>query len=204
MEIMYSNSNNNNYFKNRPFTSLYGELNDLSTIVNDLEDISLKKATKVKKLVNNIDFINMLGLSPDILKLKLNEISYSEYKLVLLIHICEKHPELVILNNIDLGFNHKDKSKISKFIKLINAEFKTNFIIISNDVLFLNKVSKHLIITKNKIIKYQGDIISAIKQGLLPKPPIIEFIEMANEKGANLSYTLDNKELLKDIYRSKF
>ena len=29
-----------------------------------------------------------------------------------------------------------------------------------------------------------------------------EFIEMSNKKGANLDYTLDSKELLKDIYRS--
>lgn len=204
MEIIYSNSEKNNYFKNRAFTSFYGEATDLTTIVNDMEVLEVKKNAKVKKLVNNVDFINMLGLSPDILKLKLNEISYSEYKLILLIHACEMHPELVILNNIDLGFNHKDKSKISKFLKLINAEFKTCFIIISNDILFLNRMSKHLIIARNKIIRYQGDIINAIKQGLVPKPPIIEFIEMANDKGVNLAYTLDNKELLKDIYRSKF
>ena len=204
MEIIYSNSNNNKYFKNRSFTSFIGEASDLSTIVNDMTELTIKKNAKVKKLVNNIDFINMLGLSPDILKSRLNEISYSEYKLILLIYVCEMHPDLVILNNLDLGLNHKDKSKISKFIKLINAEYKTSFLIISNDILFLNRISKHLIIAKNKIIKYQGDIISAIKSGLVSKPPIIEFIELANEKGANLTYTLDNKELLKDIYRSIF
>ena len=31
---------------------------------------------------------------------------------------------------------------------------------------------------------------------------VIRFINMANSKGANLNMTLDNKELLKDIYRS--
>ena len=30
------------------------------------------------------------------------------------------------------------------------------------------------------------------------------FINKPNEKGANLEYTLDNKELLKGIYRSVF
>jgi hypothetical protein len=57
---------------------------------------------------------------------------------------------------------------------------------------------------KNKIIKYQGDIITAIKQDLIEKPVIIKFIDMANEKNAKLDYTLDNKELLKGIYRSVF
>ena len=31
-----------------------------------------------------------------------------------------------------------------------------------------------------------------------------EMIDKANEKGAGLEYTLDNKELLKSIYRSCF
>ena len=111
---------------------------------------------------------------------------------------------IIILNNFDLGFNNKIKSKISKLIKTVNAENKTNFIVISNDINFINKTTKHIIISKNKIIKYQGDILTAIKQGFIDKPPIISFIDMANEKGANLDYTLDSKELLKGIYRSVF
>ena len=30
------------------------------------------------------------------------------------------------------------------------------------------------------------------------------YIKLANDKGANLEYTLDSKDLLKDIYRSVF
>ena len=55
---------------------------------------------------------------------------------------------------------------------------------------------------KNKIIKYQGDLLTAIKQELVNPPEIINFINLANEKEANLSLTLDHKDLLKDIYRS--
>lgn len=204
MEIMYSNSINNKYFNNHSFIGFLGESDDLTTIVSDINNVKLKDNLKVKKLIKGITYLDILGLDYHILNSKVSKLSDTEYKLIGLIYTCEKHPNLVILNNFDLGFNYKDKSKISKFIKTINAEYKTNFIIISNDIIFLNKTAKHIIISKNKIIKYQGDLISAIKQGLIDKPPIIKFIDLANESNAKLDYTLDNKELLKAIYRSVF
>ena len=36
---------------------------------------------------------------------------------------------------------------------------------------------------------------------LFELPEIIKFINLANKKGAELTYTFDSKELLKDIYR---
>ena len=76
--------------------------------------------------------------------------------------------------------------------------------VVSNDVNFMNKLVKHVIVCKNKIIKYQGSIINAIKEEYIEEPPIYNFVRLANEKGANLEYTLDGKDLLKDIYRSVF
>lgn len=204
MEVMYSNSINNKCFNNRSFIAFIGEVSDLTTIVSDITIVNLNENKKVKKLITNISYFDVVGLDYSILKKRVKDLSDTELKLVKLIHTCEKHPNLIILNNFDLGFNYKNRSKVSKLIKTINAEYKINFIIISNDIIFLNKVAKHLIISKNKIIKYQGDIMSAIKQGLVPKPPIIEFIDLANQEKAKLTYTLDNKELLKDIYRSVF
>jgi ABC-type multidrug transport system ATPase subunit len=165
----------------------------------------MKLNMTVKKTIqNNLKFLDLLGLSRELLKMKIKDLSYSQYKLVMLMQVCNMSPKVVILNNFDLGFNHKMKSKISKFIKTINANSKTKFIIITNDIFFINKNAKNIIIAKNKIIKYQGDIISAIKQNLIEKPEIIKFIDLANEKGANLDYTLDSRELLKAIYRSVF
>lgn len=206
MEVIYSNNIDNNYFANRNFIGFLGESKDLSILVSDLNEIKIKQNQKVKKTIPDYEeAFNILGLHNNLLKCKVKDLSYSEYKLVLLIKTCSKHPNLIILNNFDLGFNHKMKSKISRYIKTINATYHTNFIIISNDILFINKNAKHIIIAKNKIIKYQGDIITAIKQNLIEMPQIIKFITIANrDKNACLDYTLDNKELLKAIYRSVF
>ena len=203
MEIMYS-IKDNNFFNNRPFIGFMGESKDLSAIIDDLNEIKLKPNWKVKSIIENHESLKSLGLNDSILKKKVKDLSDSELKLITLVRTCELEPNIVILNNLDLGLNHRIKSNISKYLKMVNANSKVNFIVISNDILFINRICKHLIISKNKIIKYQGDILIAIKQGLVSKPPIIEFIDMANESGANLDYTLDNKELLKAIYRSVF
>jgi len=205
MEVMYANSEDKGYFNNKNFIGFIGEAQDLYSLLPEMNTIKLKPNSKVKKVINNnSEYLNLLGLTSDILKYKIKDLSYSEYKMVLLIKICNMHPDLVILNNFDLGLNYKVRSKILKFIKTVNATYHTNFIILTNDILFINKCAKHIVIAKNKIIKYQGDIITAIKQNMIDKPPIIEFIDLANEKGAKLNYTLDNKELLKAIYRSVF
>lgn len=82
---------------------------------------------------------------------------------------------------------------------------KIKFIIISNNPVYLNNISKDIIVMKNQIIKYQGTIINGIKAGFIPKNEIINFIDEANkEKNAELEYYLETKELLKAIYRSVF
>lgn len=205
MEIMYVKKASTNYFSSKNFIGFYGEIKDLTVLLDEIKIITIKKNSKVSRYIpKNKMYNQILNITTDLLKKKTNDISYGEYKLALLLYTISLEPEVIILNNFDLGFNSKIKSKISKLIKTVNAEHKTNFIIISNDINFINKTTKHIIISKNKVIKYQGDILTAIKQGFIDKPPIITFIDMANEKGANLEYTLDNKELLKGIYRSVF
>ena len=201
---MYSNLQDKGYFINKSFIGLLGDTRDISALISNVNKVKLNHNMKVKRIVKKLEYLDLLELNKDILKMRIKDLSYSEYKMVLLMKVCSLEPDVVILNNFDLGFNYKVRSKIVKFIKTINATNNTRFIIISNDILFINKCSKYLMLVKNKIIKYQGDIISAIKQDLVDKPQIIKFIDLANEKNAKIDYTLDNKELLKAIYRSVF
>ena len=205
MEVMYAKNIDNSFFSDKNFLGFIGEYEDLTNLISNLTSIRINLNHKVKKEIsNNTELLNLLGLPNDLLKTKIKDLSSGEIKLIKLIKIANLHPELIVLNNFDLGFNYKEKSKISRFIKTINATYHTNFIIITNDLLFINKNTKNIIVSKNKIIKYQGDLITAIKQNLIPKPVIIEFIDKANLKDVNLDYTLDHKELLKAIYRSVF
>ena len=62
---------------------------------------------------------------------------------------------------------------------------------------------KYLIVFKDGNIVYNDVFENIYKSRIkIDYPPIVKFIRLANKKNAKLSYTVDNKELLKDIYRS--
>ena len=90
-------------------------------------------------------------------------------------------------------------------MKNLKKDGKT-IIVISKDLVFLNSVVDSIKVFDNHEIKFSGDIIELVKDHskLVDLPEIIKFIELANKKNANLTYTLDSKELLKDVYRSAY
>lgn len=205
MEVMFSNNPNNGFFDIKQFVGFYGEISDLEILIDNLDKKVINKKYKVKKYLSyNKDYFDILDLDKEFLNKKIDDLSMCEYKLMLLIMVIEEEPKLIVLNYFDVGFNGKFKRKIIKLIKLIRASLGINFVVISNDVVFVNKVVKHVVVCNKKIIKFQGKVLDAIKEGYIEEPPIYDFIKLANDKGANLEYTLDSKDLLKDIYRSVF
>lgn len=202
MEVMYIKKNNSNYLKNKDIIGLIGEYSDLITIVNDIEYLKLNINLKVRNyLKEKTHLLDKFSLN-DISNNKMKYLSETELKILNLIKTISLNPELIILNNFEIGINEKYLNTIIRFIKNINSERKIKIVVLSNNISFLNKITNKIIIMKNNIIKYQGEILPAIEQGILNKPEIIKFIDLANKKGAGLDYTLDEKELLKDIYRS--
>ncbi|MDD4187275.1 MAG: hypothetical protein PHX04_00660 [Bacilli bacterium] len=205
MEVMFVRKIENNYFKNKNIIGLIGEYSDLLSLVNKPDKINTNFNQTVKKCLGKETYlIENFSLNKDIVNKKIKNLSQTELKILTLIKTIEINPELIILKNFEIGINEKYLNTIVKFLKNINIERKIKIVVLSNNPLFLNKITKTIIIMKNNIIKYQGEIIPAIASGLLPKPEIIKFIDLANKKGAGLDYTLDGKELLKDIYRSVY
>lgn len=205
MEVMYSCNPNNGYFVNNSFIGFCGDVSDLGILVDGLECCNFNSKYRVKRYVRfNSDLFNILDLDKSFLNKKICDLSGCEFKLFSLLCVLKFNPSLVILNYFDVGFNYKYKSKISKLMKFLNASIGINFIVISNDCLFMNRCCKHVIVCSDKIIRFQGSVSDVIREGYMNKPVIYEFIDKANECGADLSYTLDSKELLKDIYRSVF
>lgn len=205
MEVMYINRIKNNYLKNKDIIGLIGEHSDLISLVNDVEYLKLNINVKVSKVLKeSTHLLEKFSLNNKIKTKKIKELSTTELKILYLIKTISLNPEAIILNNFEIGINEKYLNTIIRFIKNISTERNIKIIVLSNNILFLNKIIKKIIIMKNNIIKYQGEIVPAIEQGLLPKPEIIKFIDLANKKEIKLNYTLDEKELLKDIYRSVY
>ena len=203
MEIMYLNEENI-ILSNKNFISFMGEVNDLEILSPNINQVMLKPNKKVKIYIKNTEYFANLKLN-DISKKKISELSSYEEMCINLLFTISKKPKVIILYNVDVCICEKYKNKFLNFIRLINASMQIKFIIISNNPIFLNSISKDVIIMKNQIIKYQGNIINGIKAGLISKNEIINFIDEANkEKNAELDYYLETKELLKAIYRSVF
>ncbi len=186
-----------------------GDINDLLNEGFDIEGLMYDDNWTVKRFLNGFHFkinerivtlFNMLELDLDLLNKKIKNISKTDFKFVLLIYAILKNYKTIIFDHMDLNMSHKDRKKLLSFIRKIKNDELT-FIFLSTNMEFLYKASDHLIIFDEGKIIYDDLIDDAFNESIIDSK-IIKFINLANKKGANLIYTFDRKELLKDIYRS--
>ena len=207
MEVVISN-NIPDKFKYQTL-GVIGDLNDLLNMDFDIEGIIYDDSWTVKRFLNGLhlklnnrieSFFLMLELDKKLLNKKINTISKTDLKFVLLIYAMLKNYKTIIFDHMDANMSYKDKKILLNFIRKIKND-DLNFIFLSKDLEFLYKITNHLIIIKDNKIIYDDLIDDAYTLEELDSK-IINFIKLANKKGANLIYTFDRKELLKDIYRS--
>lgn len=207
MEVVISN-NIPDKFKYQTL-GVIGDLNDLLDMDFDIEGIIYDDSWTVKRFLNGLhlklnnrieSFFSMLELDKKLLNKKINTISKTDLKFVLLIYAMLKNYKTIIFDHMDANMSYKDKKRLLNFIRKIKND-DLNFIFLSKDLEFLYKITNHLIIIKDNKIIYDDLIDDAFTLEELDFK-IINFIKLANKKGANLIYTFDRKELLKDIYRS--
>ncbi len=208
MEIMYI-SKSNNLFKKNKFTGIYKDKLDLINQGIEFNGISYDDNWSVKRFLNgyniilNKEIINLfdeLEISENLLKIKIKNLTKSQYKLVLLVYMLINDKNIYVLDYFDKGLDFKTKTKIINFLK---SKYTKTLIVISNDMVFLNNLCSELIIINDDKIIYNDVLNNIYKSNIkIETPEIIKFIRLANKKKAKLTYTVDNKELLKDIYRS--
>lgn len=207
MEVVISN-NIPDKFKYQTL-GVIGDLNDLLDMDFDIEGIIYDDSWTVKRFLNGFhlklnnrieSFFSMLELDKKLLNKKINTISKTDLKFILLIYAMLKNYKTIIFDHMDANMSNKDKKRLLNFIRKIKND-NLNFIFLSKDLEFLYKITNHLIIINDNKIIYDDLIDDAYTLEELDSK-IINFIKLANKKGANLMYTFDRKELLKDIYRS--
>ena len=207
MEVVISN-NIPDKFKYQTL-GVIGDLNDLLDMNFDIEGIIYDDSWTVKRFLNGLhlklnnrieSFFSMLELDKKLLNKKINTISKTDLKFVLLIYAMLKNYKTIIFDHMDANMSNKDKKRLLNFIRKIKND-NLNFIFLSKDLEFLYKITNHLIIINDNKIIYD-DLIDDVYTLEELDSKIINFIKLANKKGANLIYTFDRKELLKDIYRS--
>ncbi len=208
MEIMFSNKSND-LIKKEVITGIYGDKVDLINNGFEFIGIDYDDEWTVKRFLNNyklkvdsniLSIFTELEISYSLLKRKIKDLSKGQFKLILLVYVILNKKNILILDYYDKGLSYKYKKRIINYLK---NKYDGSLIVISNDLVFLNSLCNYLIVfCDNKII--YNDIFDKIYTSniKIEYPEITRFIRLANKRGAKLSYTVDNKELLKDIYRS--
>lgn len=207
MEIMYVNKIGELFDKK--INCVYGDKLDLINMGYEFKGIEYDDEWYVKRFLNcpklhidnNIlDIFNELDIKISLLKKKINELSKGEFKLILFVYVLLNKKEIILFDYFDKCLSFKYKKRIINYIK---TKYDGKLVFISNDLIFLNTLSNNVIIFENSKIVYNGEFKELYKSKIkIDYPSIINFIRISNKKGAKLSYTVDRKELLKDIYRS--
>lgn len=210
MEIMYANKSTK-YFKNAGINGFYKDKNDLVDYLPEFYGVSYDDEWTVKRFLNGLkikfnenilEVLKTLGLREDILNKKIKILSTNEFKLVLLANLILENPEVYIFDYFEVGLSFKNRKMFVNLLKTLKNEGKT-IIVITNNIGFLYEISDNIMMVEERKLIYNGGINDLFTARRVKEyPPIIDFIRKANKKDANLLYTMDRKELLKDIYRS--
>ena len=208
MEIMYTNKSSE-LIKKNTITGIYGDKIDLIKHGLEFDGIEYDDEWTVKRFLNGyklkiddriLNIFSDLEISYGLLKRKIKTLSKCQFKLILLVYILLNKKNIIVLDYFDKGLSFKYKKRIINFLK---TKYSGSILVISNDLVFLDLLCNQLIVFENGDIVFNDELKTIYKSRVnIEYPEIIKFIRLANKSNAKLSYTVDNKELLKDIYRS--
>ena len=208
MEIMYTNKSSE-LIKKNTITGIYGDKIDLIKHGLEFDGIEYDDEWTVKRFLNGyklkiddriLDIFCELDICYSLLKRKIKTLSKCQFKLILLVYILLNKKNIIVLDYFDKGLSFKYRKRIINFLK---TKYNGTIIVISNDLVFLDLLCSYLIVFENGSIVFNDELKNIYKSRVkIEYPEIIKFIRLANKSNAKLSYTVDNKELLKDIYRS--
>lgn len=151
-----------------------------------------------------LDALKMVGLDETYYKRNPLELSLTEQKKVMLASILTYNPKVIIFDEFEKGLNNQDKENIIRLIKMLKNKYNRTIIVISNDINFLlNFVDYYYVIKEGSLV------YSCTKEELYNKgiekyfeiPNIINFIQLARERGSNIKNHYDFNELIKGVYR---
>lgn len=210
MEIVFY-SKGSDIIKPNLVTGFYGDVLDLLNLGFEIDGIVYDEAWSVSRFLkghkvfgldSRIDAIfKYLDIDTSLKNVKLGHLSKTDFKFILLAKVLLLNENNIVFDYFDVGLTSKEQKRLIKIIKMLKKDGKT-VVIISNNLVFMSSVIDHVIIINSGSIFYEGNLDDLIKLRDVPDTEIIKFIKLANKSGANLNYTLDSKELLKDIYRS--
>lgn len=160
-----------------------------------------------KQSIRIKEALTLVGLTEDYLNKEVSSLSLNEKKRLSIASSLIFNPSIIILEEPTMFLTYKDKEKLVKLIHLLKTKYKKTIIIITKDTNLPYEVSDEVVLIKDgSIVKYgtkeiltQDKLISSIGSSV---PEIVKFINVSNAMNANLTYTNNILDLIKEVYRN--
>lgn len=160
-----------------------------------------------KQSIRIKEALTLVGLTEDYLNKEVSSLSLNEKKRLSIASSLIFNPSIIILEEPTMFLTYKDKEKLVKLIHLLKTKYKKTIIIITKDTNLPYEVSDEVVLIKDgSIVKYgtkeiltQDKLISSIGSSV---PEIVKFINVSNTMNANLTYTNNILDLIKEVYRN--
>lgn len=164
----------------------------------------LNKSVKdIKKHI--LDALIMVGLDETYLNKSPYLLSSGEKRKIAIASVLAFNPKLLILDEPTIGLDNESVNNIIKILKLLKNRYDKTIIIVSKDTDFIHKIADYVVVLNDGKLVLEGNkyevFTSNVESYGIKKPKIIEFEQLAREKGIRLLYRDDINDLMKDVYR---
>ena len=173
-----------------------------------LREIKINKIELKNPNKKIIDSLKIVGLSTSLIDRKINTLSASEKKLLLLALGLLSNPECIIIEDALDSLDMKNEKKLYLLMQKIKDQYNKTIVIISNNSNTIYQYSTHLVIFKNNKIVVEGKTdeimkqVELLKENLIEIPDIVDFTYKAiNNKKIKIDYHKDVRDIIKDIYK---
>lgn len=191
------------YLKENPNEFLFNKI-----VKSELEfGLKYFKYKLNKKNIRISEALKLVGLNDEYLKRRIDSLNISEKKKVSLASILIFNPGVIILEEPSIFLNYRDNEKLIKLIKLLKDKYNKTIILISKDTNLSYKVSDEIILLNKGSMVYAGNKSILEDEKVLNNinvdvPEIVKFINISNKFDANLTYTSNILDLIKEVYRN--
>lgn len=160
-----------------------------------------------KQSIRIQEALTLVGLTEDYLYKEVNSLSLNEKKRLSIASSLIFNPSIIVLEEPIMFLTYKDKEKLIKLIYTLKTKYKKTIIIITKDTNLPYEVSDEVLLfsdgelveSGSKELLTQDKLISKIKCDI---PEIVKFINVSNKMNANLTYTSNILDLIKEVYRN--
>lgn len=160
-----------------------------------------------KQSIRIQEALTLVELTEDYLYKEVNSLSLNEKKRLSIASSLIFNPSIIVLEEPIMFLTYKDKEKLIKLIHTLKTKYKKTIIIITKDTNLPYEVSDEVLLFSDgelvgcggKELLTQDKLINKIKCDI---PEIVKFINVSNKMNANLTYTSNILDLIKEVYRN--